>query len=173
MVRTNLIDSAQRFAMIAHDGQKYGTHPYSVHLLETYKVAEKFNLSEEIKVACFLHDTLEDTDTTYLELKFRFGINVAELVYSVTDEQGRDRAERKQKTYKKIVKNGMSAVFLKLCDRIANIENAIENNNSFLKMYLIEHESFKDGICVLGLESEPIWEYYLELISNIDLSKII
>ena len=52
--------------------------------------------------AGYLHDTIEDTDTSYRDLFDRFGEEVAELVYAVTSELGRNRAERNRKTCAKI-----------------------------------------------------------------------
>ena len=163
---TELIDLAQRFSIEKHNGQKYGNYPYSVHLLETYKIAELFNLSEEIKIACFLHDTLEDTKTKYSELKDIFGKNVAELVYAVTDELGRDRTEKKKKTYVKITKAGIPSAILKLCDRVANMQNAIYHNNPIIKKYQKEHEDFCKMYHYLGLTDRPIYKYYLFLLAD-------
>lgn len=132
-------------------------------MLQTYKVAERFKLSEDIKTACFLHDTLEDTETTYNELKKHFGQYIAELVYAVTDELGRNRKERKAKTYKKIRKFGIDAVLLKLCDRIANVENAIQTNNAIIKMYQREHKYFAERLDIFDGDYPDIWEHYIYL----------
>lgn len=159
-----IIDKAKNFAIRAHEGQKYGTHSYSVHLLEVYKVAEKFQLSDNIKAACFLHDILEDTNVKYYQLKNMFGMDIAELVYGVTDELGRNRKECKQKTHLKIVEMGVSCAILKLCDRIANMENAKRNENSILNKYIEEHKDFSMIYHKLGITDRAIYKYYLNFI---------
>ena len=58
--------------------------------------------------------------------KKKFGHEVAELIYAVTSELGRNRAERNKKTYPKIQGN-FYATALKLADRIANVEYGMAN----------------------------------------------
>ena len=130
------------FAKAAHAGQKYNGRPYSYHLNLVAREARKFTDSEKLIIACWLHDVLEDTDVSYKELKDSFGHNVSEIVYCVTDELGRNRKERKEKTYPKIFANP-DAGFVKICDRIANMRECIKNDNVKLgKMYVDEHKEF-------------------------------
>lgn len=137
---TNKINIAREFARIRHGDQKYGTHPYIKHLDDVFNVAFDLGMSHDIQVASYLHDLLEDTDTKYAEIKNQFGAYVAEIVFDVTDELGRNREERRKKTYPKILANA-DAVCLKMCDRIANVEACIESRNySLLRMYLVEHD---------------------------------
>ena len=101
--------------------------------------------------AAYCHDLLEDTGITYNDLKIVAGKEVADIVYDVTDELGKNRDERHKKTYPKIAKNP-SAVFLKLCDRIANIEFGIfvtekcNVNAKMLSRYVYEHAEFVNAL---------------------------
>lgn len=54
--------------------------PYIVHPLETALIASMLTNDEEILAAALLHDTIEDTDVTYEDLKQEFGTRVADLV---------------------------------------------------------------------------------------------
>lgn len=135
------------FAQKAHGDQTYDGFNYAYHLIQVVNIAKELGYSEEILVACALHDVLEDTKVTYTELKEKFGEEVAEIVYAVTDELGRNRRERKKKTYPKIRSNWKATV-VKICDRIANIEYSKKSNPSMLKMYREEHESFISAIAV-------------------------
>lgn len=149
------IERAWLFAEEAHRGQKYGNYPYIYHLKKVYEVGVrdlKLDSTKDedrnILFGCILHDVLEDTNTSYSDIKKEFGEIVADIVYDVTDELGKTRKERKNKTYPKI-KNNKLALIVKLCDRIANIKECIENKPSMLTMYVNEHEEFKKQLFTL------------------------
>ena len=98
MLTTPLTIKAAKFAYEKHTGQfdKQGM-PYIIHPLE---VASKLETEEEIVVA-LLHDTLEDTETTYDELVREFGESVAKNVEILTrksDETYKDYIRRVSKT---------------------------------------------------------------------------
>lgn len=138
---------AAEYAAIAHAGQTYGpTAPYTVHLSAVADVATEYGLPEEIVYAAWLHDTLEDTDTTLYDLHVKFGREIASLVYSVTDEDGKNRKARAEKTYPKILMGGWKAIGLKLADRIANVRAAALGNPGLLKMYLKEYVMFRAAL---------------------------
>lgn len=125
----------------AHSNQTYDIYPYTYHIKQVVKIAEELGYDESIVVASALHDTLEDTPISYKDIKKAFGEEVAEIVYCVTDELGRDRNERKEKTYPKIQANWKATV-VKICDRIANVTQSKEYNKSLFEMYKKEHETF-------------------------------
>lgn len=131
----------------AHHNQSYDIYPYMYHIRQVVKIAESLGYDESIIVACILHDTLEDTNLSYNDIKKAFGKEVAEIVYCVTDELGRDRAERKAKTYPKIRSN-WKAIVVKICDRIANIVQSKEYNVGLYDMYKKEHDAFYFNLMV-------------------------
>ncbi len=141
----NKILEAIHIAKIAHEGQTYDDLPYQHHLDHVVSMAMWLNYDEEIVIACALHDTLEDTDLTRLQISDFFGNEVANIVYAVTDEPGETRKERKLKTYPKI-KTNWKAIIVKLLDRTANILYSIGNNPEKLNNYLTEHEEFVNAI---------------------------
>src|SRR3954462_6492414 len=49
----------------------------------------------DLLAAAFLHDTVEDTDTTHEELVEHFGLGIAGLVAEVTDDPTLSSAQRK------------------------------------------------------------------------------
>jgi (p)ppGpp synthase/HD superfamily hydrolase len=51
---------------------------------------------EAILLAACLHDTVEDTQTTFEEIEESFGTEVSNLVRSVTDDKSLEKAQRKQ-----------------------------------------------------------------------------
>lgn len=85
----------------AHANQTYDIYPYIYHIRQVMGIAESLGYDESIIISCILHDVLEDTDISYNDIKKSFGIEVAEIVYNVTNELGRNRQESKMKTYPK------------------------------------------------------------------------
>ena len=135
------IERALMVAEKAHANQQYDIYPYVYHLKQVAAIATDLGYEDDIIVACILHDILEDTDLSYNDIKKAFGKEVAEIVYAVTDELGRNRKERKEKTYPKIRANSKAKV-VKMCDRIANIEHSRLYNKHMLEMYRNEHLTF-------------------------------
>ena len=151
-----MLDKAKAFAEERHRDQMYGGLPYSQHLLDVVNVAREYGLPDYIQVAAWLHDVLEDTNTTFDELMWLFGVKVFDLVNAVTNEKGKNRKERHAKTHPK-VRQYPDAVALKLCDRIANVRACLENNSSLLQMYIKEYQEFRDALYRPG-EWETLWK---------------
>tara|TARA_B110000908_G_scaffold121398_1_gene142292 strand:- start:9 stop:746 length:738 start_codon:yes stop_codon:yes gene_type:complete len=170
---TKQVSHAREVAKLLHKDQLYGARPYIEHLSEVYNIARRLTNNEDIWVAAWLHDALEDTKCSYYTIKEQFGEKVAELVYAVTDELGRDRQERKSNTYPKIFDND-DAITLKICDRIANFmackTSLTEGGKEKFDMYSEEHVEF---CCELRLASNTLNDanrrgfYMLENLSNI------
>jgi (p)ppGpp synthase/HD superfamily hydrolase len=150
------IEKARQFAITAHKDQMYGEYPYIKHLSDVVGVLRRFGYDDEINVCCaFLHDTLEDTDVTYDDIKNMFGVVIAINVYLVTNEKGRNREERAAKTLP-LIKGHKRATQIKLADRIANVESSI--GTSFMSMYSKERHKFEGYLYVDG-ELEEMWHY--------------
>lgn len=137
----NNIEKAVMVSAKAHEGQSYDIYPYTYHCLMVGEIATQLGYDESIVVSCLLHDTLEDSDLSYNDIKNTFGEEVAEIVYCVTDELGRNRTERKMKTYPKIRSN-VKATIVKICDRIGNITHSKTNNSKMYNLYKKENELF-------------------------------
>lgn len=153
-----IIQRAMAFATAAHGSQKYGMHSYMVHPENVVQVIKIFSeeFDEPLICAGYNHDTIEDTDTSYNDLQKIFGTEVAELVYAVTDELGRNREERHVKTYPKIRQND-KAIALKLADRISNVSYSIADRESRFVMYLKERQGFEEALRGTGTH-KPMWE---------------
>lgn len=142
------ITRAKYYAELAHAGQTYNNEvPYSVHLGQVIEVLRRFNVEDDdMYCAAWLHDSIEDTRVSYNDIKDRFGENVAELVYAVTNERGRNRKERNQKTYPKIFRAGEDALTLKLADRIANVEYGLSDGTGKSDIYRKEFQDFSEHL---------------------------
>jgi guanosine-3',5'-bis(diphosphate) 3'-pyrophosphohydrolase len=159
-----LVQRAEEFARLVHRNQSYGELPYVEHLKEVYLTLLDFRVRDEIILAAsWLHDSIEDTETTYETLEIQFGKEVADLVQAVTNEKGSNRKEILEKTALKI-KSNEKALILKLADRIVNTEFSIDNNENLYKMYEKEFHLFTEllynssGKC-FNYTLEALWMY--------------
>ena len=74
-----------------------------------------------------LHDTLEDTDSTYEDLEQRFGPEVAALVAEVTDDKSLPKEERKRLQIAKTPGKSRRAKLLKLADKTSNLRGLMQS----------------------------------------------
>lgn len=139
------VKDAAEFAVRSHGNQKYGGRPYSYHLMQVYTNAVKFGGNTVTQMAAWLHDTIEDTRVTKYELSERFGSDVANIVDLVSNQGS------KESTFYRI-RRDPRAVFVKLCDRLANVTSG-ELNNKYRK----EHTLFRSILHRDG-EFEPLWQ---------------
>ena len=122
----------------------YNNQPYSVHLKAVYAVLEpEFGDHDVIMQAALCHDLLEDTGITYNDLQTSVGSAVAEVVYDVTNELGKNRQERAERTYPKIAANPL-AVIVKVADRIANTNYSKTSGSSMFGKYCAEFPKFRN-----------------------------
>ena len=170
VIETAFVKEAREFASKAHIAQEYDGSPYTKHLDDVFNVLKRFGFTEEedadLMISSYLHDIIEDTATSYSDLKKKFGIEIAEIVYCMTDELGRNRKEKKEKTYPKLRSN-MRSVTLKVADRIANIENSLNKGagGGFLDMYKKEFTEFQNQLRIHGHITE-MWEHLNKLVQG-------
>lgn len=154
------VSEARLVAIKAHGSQTYdGVFPYEKHLDDVVAVMRRFGFdSYEYICAAYLHDAIEDGAISYTKIKTHFGFEVAEMVFCVTDEMGRNRKEKKEKTLPKTASNP-KAIHLKLGDRIANIEHGGK-----VDMYLDEYEEFRTALYFNDFEAESMWSHLTQLL---------
>jgi (p)ppGpp synthase/HD superfamily hydrolase len=93
-----------------------GKTPYfDSHILKVVAILRCVTSDQNIITAAYLHDTIEDSGTTYQEIAELFGGRVAGLVYEVTHE-GKGR----ENYYFPRLKS-REAIMLKFADRLSNI----------------------------------------------------
>lgn len=141
----------REFAVERHGGQLYGDRPYVVHLDAVAALTMKHKLGVVYDRAAYGHDLLEDTPTTQQELVQYFGPHEAALIAAVSG-YGANRRERRQDTLRKL--SAMpSAINLKMADRIANLTQALADQNwSLASMYYSERHQYS-ALFLIGLPS--------------------
>jgi (p)ppGpp synthase/HD superfamily hydrolase len=138
------------FAIEAHDkvNQTYDGKPYSVHLCMVYSVAIGFinhippHRRDDVLNAVWLHDTIEDCRLTYNDILKISNKEVADLVYAVTNEKGKNRKERANEKYYKGIRETEFATFIKICDRLANVLYSKATDSRMFHVYRNENEEF-------------------------------
>ena len=128
-LNTDLVDKAIMFATKAHHGtERRGKgFPYIVHPLEALSIVATITNEPDLLAAAVLHDTIEDTETTYDELKQEFGEHVAWLVATETDArtdmEGRMLSwkERKQRDLDNLRESSREVKIVAIGDKLSNM----------------------------------------------------
>ena len=102
--------------------------PYVVHLSNVAMEiiiasfnTDNFNLNFAIRVA-LLHDTIEDTATTFEELENKFGIEIATAVSALSKNSELKKEQQMQNSLMNIKKLQKEVWAVKLADRITNLQ---------------------------------------------------
>ena len=128
--RTNadLIRRAYAYARRMHDGQmRKSGEPYFTHPVAVAAILTEQRLDDATVVTALLHDTIEDTKSTYTEIARLFGEEVAELVDGVTKLTNLQlsSAESKQaENFRKLfmaMSKDLRVILVKLADRLHNM----------------------------------------------------
>jgi guanosine-3',5'-bis(diphosphate) 3'-pyrophosphohydrolase len=127
-----LLIDALAFAADKHRTQRRKdpeASPYINHPIALARVLSIEGRVRDPKVltAAVLHDTLEDTKTTYEELLERFGPAIAGIVREVTDDKTLTAPERKRLQIEHASELSSRARLVKLADKTANLRDLIAN----------------------------------------------
>jgi len=125
-----LVSEAADFAARRHSGMARkgrGNEPYVNHLAEVANLLATATdgTDAELVAAGWLHDTIEDTETTREGLAQMFGERVATLVVEVTDDMTLPKDQRRQMQIVDAPKKSPAAKLIKTADKISNIRARI------------------------------------------------
>ncbi len=97
--------------------------PYIIHPIGVaYNILTIAKLSDpKVLTAAVLHDTVEDTDTTYAEIRERFGPEVESYVQELTDETQLPQKTRKDLQIINASHKSKGAAYIKLSDKLYNL----------------------------------------------------
>lgn len=158
------LHKAEMLAECFHCDKTYDDSDYVKHLQDVVDNLIKFGFGDDLNLlaAGWLHDTVEDTQLKLKLVEKYFNKEVADIVHCVTNELGRNRKERNEKTYPKL-RNNQRAVTVKLADRISNLEQSIRKQNlSYYDMYRKEYPSFRYALYEPN-HNEQLWLHLDEL----------
>jgi (p)ppGpp synthase/HD superfamily hydrolase len=122
---------ACRFAAEAHQGQLYpGTElPYLLHLnLVSMEILAALSVEPgrdgDLAVQCaLLHDSIEDTDTSYEQIESIFGIKVADGVAALSKNPALEKSQQLIDSLERIERQPIEIWMVKLADRITNLQS--------------------------------------------------
>jgi (p)ppGpp synthase/HD superfamily hydrolase len=150
-----------------YDGDK----PYGYHLdmvaKEVYAYGHLVLVGEADLLPLFMgawfHDSIEDARLSYNDVKkiaLKLGLTeeqafmASEIVYALTNEKGRNRAERANEKYFEGIRETPYAPFVKLADRLANTSYAFSKGTAdslrMSKVYREELPGFLEALKVEG-----------------------
>lgn len=173
--KLKISEVAKDYAIDCHRGtnHNYGEgNPYEVHLEMVVSVAEGFielvpdEERDDVLAGCWVHDCIEDCRQSYNDIKEATNESVAELAYALTNEKGKNRKQRGGDRYYTEMKKVPQAVFIKLCDRIANVEYSRNVKSSMFKMYKKENREFIENLYTPKLD--PMFGYLNDVFKDVD-----
>jgi len=159
-----LVKNAELFAKKKHSGmmRKDGTTPYSKHLEDVVNRLKSLGvIDEELLCAGWLHDTIEDTETSFDDLYEQFGSKVAVLVSSLSKDMSLPRKKREQAYIKQLKEASFDAKLIKLCDISANLSD-LKNYDALKSKKLRQVRKIRHYLTVIKND----------LLENIDHPKI-
>jgi guanosine-3',5'-bis(diphosphate) 3'-pyrophosphohydrolase len=123
---------ALEMAAHKHNGQKRkdkDESPYIIHPIDLANVIcnEAGITDEDVLCAALLHDTIEDTETTYLELVDLFGKTIADIVQEVSDNKMLPPEVRKEMQIEHAAHLSYQAKLVKLADKISNLRDIVSS----------------------------------------------
>src|SRR5262249_44130998 len=123
-----LIRKAYEFSQKYHAGQTRASgEPYLAHPLEVALVLAEMKMDPVALAAGLLHDSVEDTSVTVVDIRKEFGEQVAHIVEGVTKISAIDFATREEQQAENLRKmmlamvDDIRVVLIKLADRLHNM----------------------------------------------------
>lgn len=122
----SLILKAADFAAHKHRDQRrkgIEASPYINHPIDLANILRNEGgvIDPVILAAALLHDTLEDTETSWEELRGQFGEEIADVVAEVTDTKWLSKGARKRLQISKASHSSLRARAVKIADKISNL----------------------------------------------------
>ena len=148
MIET-LPQKAQAFARTRHAGQagKRPGEPYMQHVEAVVELLlDQQEPSASVLAAAYLHDCLEKTDTTVLELIREFGEDVAELVYWLTDPDESEDDVKHLLSAWRLARAPREAKIIKLADIADNADAILAHDPQRWPGFRAEKSAILDGM---------------------------
>ncbi len=124
----DLIRRAYAYGMKMHEGQmRKSGEPYFTHPVAVAAILTEQRLDDATIVTALLHDTIEDTRSTYADVAAMFGEEVAELVDGVTkltNLQLSNTESQQAENFRKLfmaMSRDLRVILVKLADRLHNM----------------------------------------------------
>lgn len=146
-----ILTNAFKFSANKHKKQRrkgileipYVNHPIDVaNLLANVIDTDDYILL----VSAVLHDTIEDTDTTFEELELTFGSDIANIVFEVSDNMSLPKSERKRLQIEKASGLSNRAKMIKIADKICNIQDMLNTRYHWTIRQKLKYISWSEKV---------------------------
>ncbi len=124
----DLIREAYEYGREMHEGQfRKSGEPYFTHPAAVAAILTEQSLDDATIITALLHDTIEDTRSTYSDVAKRFGTEVADLVDGVTkltNLQLSSTETKQAENFRKLfmaMSRDLRVILVKLADRLHNM----------------------------------------------------
>jgi (p)ppGpp synthase/HD superfamily hydrolase len=154
-------NAAKDFQHLLDDVKDYYTGKSQV-------IEKRQDVTLTLRTACLRaawgHDLIEDTRNSYNDVKDVLGQEAADIIYAVSNEKGKNRKERANDKYYEGIRETPGAVFVKLADRIANVQYSKMTQSRMFEMYKKENDHFLTSLGFVEGQAHPLGEmcHYLE-----------
>ncbi len=139
------------FAREKHEGQLRAftnENFFEGHVTRVADLVKKYSDNPILITAAYLHDVVEDTNTSIEEVKSLFGAEVASVVLSLTNnEELMEKKGRAKYMLGKMLNMSVDELLVKLCDRLDNITGLENCPKKFMRLYALETRFFIDNLC--------------------------
>ncbi|OLD22657.1 MAG: guanosine polyphosphate pyrophosphohydrolase [Thaumarchaeota archaeon 13_1_20CM_2_39_11] len=122
---TKLLDS-ENFAKERNSSvlRKDGDTTHYEHLTGVVTRLKNLGVSDEdVLCAAWLHDIIEDTNTSFHDIDQRFGSRVAVLVLSLSKDKTLPKGQQEEQYVKQLRESSFEAKLIKLCAISANLKD--------------------------------------------------
>jgi hypothetical protein len=116
------------------------------------------------------HDLIEDARLTYNDITFelsthmiRDAIPIAEAIFACTECRGRNRKERHSEEYYSLLVSNDLAVYVKLCDILANVQFS---KMTHANMYLLYRKEFPIFTSRLTITQLVMFQFIIDEVST-------
>ena len=141
---------APSFAADRHRRQRrkdVNATPYINHPLEVANILAQAGVDDvDVLIAAVLHDTVEDTCTTFEEVTIMFGERVSGMVSEVTDDKRLPKAERKRLQVLNASGKSEGAKMIKIADKIANLRDLKSSPPDWSKARVAAYVRFAEDV---------------------------
>ena len=167
-MKSEIIEQAARLARERHQGQfRKGPErlPYVTHCEDVAHLVARHGGNDIAIAAAWLHDAVEDTETTLDEIRSTFGEDIAGLVDEVTDDPALQKHEARAVQIRDAAKKSPAAALIKAADQASNMKSIVDTPPYWTREAALAYVA-KARAVVAGLKSTASIKKEFEAAAN-------
>jgi guanosine-3',5'-bis(diphosphate) 3'-pyrophosphohydrolase len=158
LAREQELDKAVVFLIQALTAQKPYPRAVITHSLRVGLYLERQRYPLPVVLAGFLHDVVEDSETSLETVAEAFGEEVAKLVEANTVDPSLDRLEQPLESMRRCKQLGKDALLVKGADILDNVQHYLGDSRPEMRGWMRQSlQTFLD-LSVPELAGEPVWQ---------------